>query len=440
MGKKYVGLLPAILLLILGLGVSSHIDLLDKQDERPNVILVTIEATPAEKLPCYGYHRNTTPNLCRFAENATRYENAYTSSTWTPLSFAGISTGKYPFEVGVYSDKSILNEEHVLLSEYLRERGYRTFINPFIHHLPPEKKFLQGYDRTGFDVDKLDQILDESEEPVFIREHVVTPHYPYVPLEEYREERGLSYADYVVEFEGEVPENENATQVKVEKGEANNSIYLDINDTERQRINDIYDDTLRSTDLVTFDSIIEKLKESDEYDNSLIIFTADHGEMMGEHNLYGHTGPFRNNVNVPLIVKYPDQTEGSVSQRLASHIDIYPTVLDVVDGSYADYSGEGLSLRSEEKHNYVFVQDTNLYTAVNKTHKMVWCKSLNFWCDSEEMYFDISGASEDRIEDSENSDFSRIKSYIKENSKPEERIADRSEEIEKRLRELGYLN
>lgn len=429
----------AILAVLLSTGFLYYQGVSDRASERPDVVLVTFEATPADKLPCYGYHRNTTPNLCEFAEEATRYENAYATSGWTPLSFSSISTGKYPFEVGVYSDTSVLTEDHTLLAERLQSQGYRTMINPFVHHLPKEKGFLRGYSQTRYDISNIGSIIDESDKPIFAREHIVTPHYPYAPLEEYREENNLSYVSNVVEYDGETPQSDYAPQEVVQEAkEEGMSVFKEVNETERERINDIYDETLRSTDLITFDAIINELKESESYEDSLIIFVADHGEETGENGLYGHNGPYQQNLRIPLLVKYPDQSEGRVSQRLVSQIDIYPTILDVAGVPIRDEI-TGKSMLSGSKHEYVVAQDAGFYAGMNRTHKMVWCQSINFWCTSENMFIDIASGSDKILGDSNHTDFEEMKDYIRSSSELESQIGSR-EEIEDRLRELGYVN
>ena len=68
---------------------------------RPDIYFISIEALPAEKISCLGYERNTTYNLCEFANNSSLYTRAYTPATYTPLTFASWQTGNYPFEEGV---------------------------------------------------------------------------------------------------------------------------------------------------------------------------------------------------------------------------------------------------------------------------------------------------------------------------------------------------
>ncbi|NQZ98826.1 MAG: sulfatase-like hydrolase/transferase, partial [Myxococcales bacterium] len=62
----------------------------------PSVILVVMDTVRADHLPCYGYARPTTPNLCGFAERADRYENAFASAPWTLPSHASMFTGRLP--------------------------------------------------------------------------------------------------------------------------------------------------------------------------------------------------------------------------------------------------------------------------------------------------------------------------------------------------------
>ncbi len=66
----------------------------------PNVILITLDSLTASHLGCYGYARETSPNIDAFASQATLYRRAYSTAPWTLPTHASIMTGRYPFEHG----------------------------------------------------------------------------------------------------------------------------------------------------------------------------------------------------------------------------------------------------------------------------------------------------------------------------------------------------
>ena len=77
-------------------------------------------------------------------------------------------------------------------------------------------------------------------------------------------------------------------------------------------------------------TILQQLKDMGEYDNTLILFTSDHGEMLGDHGTFQKMLPYDGSVRIPFIMRYPDQLKaGSEDTRFIDINDILPTVLDV---------------------------------------------------------------------------------------------------------------
>jgi arylsulfatase A-like enzyme len=121
---------------------------------KPNIILITMDATRPDHLSCYGYERLTTPNLDKFSQEGVIYKNAYATAPWTLPSHASMFTGMYPTKHGAHHDfnppqsgkdlsetqnekysdfqnlflRNIfkLSEGNYTLAEILSERGYRT--------------------------------------------------------------------------------------------------------------------------------------------------------------------------------------------------------------------------------------------------------------------------------------------------------------------------
>lgn len=91
------------------------------------------------------------------------------------------------------------------------------------------------------------------------------------------------------------------------------------------------------------------LKESGRWDNTLIIFTSDHGEQMGDHWLLGKGGYFDASYRIPLIIRDPrkaaDTARGAVVDRFTENVDIMPTMLDLI-GAEIPVQCDGASLRS----------------------------------------------------------------------------------------------
>lgn len=91
-----------------------------------------------------------------------------------------------------------------------------------------------------------------------------------------------------------------------------------------------------------FGRILSALAESSQWDDTLIVFTSDHGDQMGSHGLVAKTVMFEESARVPLIVKRPGQRDGRVVDAPVSHVDLAPTVLDAVGAGAAGLDGVSL--------------------------------------------------------------------------------------------------
>jgi arylsulfatase A-like enzyme len=121
----------------------------------------------------------------------------------------------------------------------------------------------------------------------------------------------------------------------------------DITPEERNHLISQYDGGINYIDF-HIGKLISRLKELGLYDNTLIIITSDHGEAFGERNLMEHgVSVYQDQIYVPLIIKYPNHTDGSVINDLVSSIDIMPTILDVTGYEIPD-DVQGVSLLKVE--------------------------------------------------------------------------------------------
>ncbi|MEM0982201.1 MAG: sulfatase, partial [Cyanobacteria bacterium P01_H01_bin.58] len=94
--------------------------------QRPDVLFLVLDTQRVDRLSCYGYPRNTTPNLDRFAASATRFGMAIAPAQWTVPSHASMFTGLYPSEHSMTQSYSVMPEELVTLAERLQHGGYFT--------------------------------------------------------------------------------------------------------------------------------------------------------------------------------------------------------------------------------------------------------------------------------------------------------------------------
>ena len=112
----------------------------------PNVILIIIDTVRRDHLGAYGYARDTSPNIDRFASNAVRYERAISQAPWTTPSVASILTSLHPATLGIQNERSILDRDFVFLSEVLADHGFATGAIVSQMFLSARMNFDQGFE------------------------------------------------------------------------------------------------------------------------------------------------------------------------------------------------------------------------------------------------------------------------------------------------------
>ncbi|MFB6088255.1 MAG: sulfatase-like hydrolase/transferase, partial [Candidatus Aenigmatarchaeota archaeon] len=94
----------------------------------PNIIVISLDAVRADHLPCYGYHRNTTPNICNLADDGVLFENAYSQGGCTLISLSSLLTSTWPADNGVRSWKGYLKRGIPIVFDILDRGNYNTFL------------------------------------------------------------------------------------------------------------------------------------------------------------------------------------------------------------------------------------------------------------------------------------------------------------------------
>ncbi len=293
---------------------------------KPNIHIVLSDACQGHHLGTYGYRRNTSPHIDAFARDAVVYENAYTNAVFTSSSVATIFTGLYPDSHKVHVLYANLPQKLLTLPEFVDSKGYATSVFSSHFVTSPEREFIQGVDdyynirekrRTAKDPSIFERFsgwLKETPPALFSYMHFIHPHFPMMPP-----------ADFPVSFR---PQKEKITQERMHAitlGKIRTRTFPDRD--EIQELTDGYDSSIAWVDS-EFGKILSLLKTRKLYDDSMIVFLADHGEALGEHGVLGHgDNVYEETTRVPLIVKYPKSMDlkGRV-RSLVELADIFPTV------------------------------------------------------------------------------------------------------------------
>jgi arylsulfatase A-like enzyme/tetratricopeptide (TPR) repeat protein len=273
---------------------------------RPNVVLVTLDTTRADRIGTYGYALAETPALDRLAREGVRFDDATAQSPLTAPAHAALLTGQYPGRLGVRNNASSpIPESAVTLAESLRGAGYRTgaFIGAFV--VDRAYGFAQGFDVfdaafTGFRQEIKGQVqrpakevvdpalafiaAETANEPFFAWIHLYDAHTPYDPPPPYN----VKFAKRP--YDGEIA-------------------YAD----------------------AQFGRIVSALRASGVLDRTIVAVVGDHGEALGDHGEDDH-GIFLYEAvtRVPWIMRLPNgERAGSVVAEQVRQVDLTPTVLDL---------------------------------------------------------------------------------------------------------------
>ena len=295
--------------------------------ETPPVILISIDTLRSDFLPAYGYDGVETPALDRFAEDAAVFERAYSHYPLTFPSHVSLLTGRLPAAAGVRGNSRYRLADDVTpyLPATLQERGYATAgaVSSFV--LRADTGMSRGFD-VYHDVN-----LDVSTQLAALQANDDEP-------ERIEQRAGAKTLDLVLPWL--------AGRVEAAQGAEPFFLFFHIYEPHlphtppepfRSRWGDTYEGEIATADAVV-GRLLDELRRLGVYDESLIFVLSDHGEEFGEHGEEGHgLLLYRQSLQVPLMVKFPNSTDGPAPWAGARHphpvqlADVTPTVFDVLD-------------------------------------------------------------------------------------------------------------
>lgn len=322
-------LLAAAALLALAATAAAFV-IANRKAGRFNVLLVTVDTLRASRLSFMGNERETSPALDALAASGTVFDAAYAprGSTWPSLTT--ILTGKYPIIHGVRSNGEALRAEHRTLAEILKAEGFAT--GAFLTNMTsaPNRGFdelavCRDFMRPHFEWDRTavrratEFLRRHADDRFFAWVHLMDPHEPYLPPPPFdRWAEG-----YDGPFTGHPePLEKIALDASLPFGEADEAAMLAL-----------YDGQIASTDRY-LQKLFATLDELGLAEETLVVFTSDHGEELFDHNRYFfHAASIYDGVlRVPLVFRLKGAVrEGARKGALVELIDVLPTVLDFLD-------------------------------------------------------------------------------------------------------------
>lgn len=368
-----------------------------------NVILVSMDTLSAEHLPCYGYGRNTAPNICAFAERNILFRHAYANATYTLPTHVSVFTGWYPGAHGItLPGGGRLADNIPFLPSILQANGYTTILYlPFGNaHMPMDRVYDRGIDVA---LDENDQswtrALQSFEERIaagkktflFLHSYAVHPPYPkmkepllyttdsidWMTLRESdprdvspvfieyviaairndlqniaHPERTVRYQQVLADLERERGSYERQRQLLLrvpdilQEYRKNYDPLLRMdpnNERELSYFRALYDQRIHEFDSGAFQELLRVIEKPSIKNNTVVLITSDHGEDFGEHGQLHHTSLYDPNTHILFMVAMPGVSRRTISDYVQS-ADITPTILDVL-GITGGYRFQGASVR-----------------------------------------------------------------------------------------------
>jgi arylsulfatase len=304
----------------------------------PDLILITVDTLRADHLGSYGYERDTSPNIDRFADESLLFENNVSHAPVTSSSFSSILSGLLPHETGVFRNDRL--PWHInTLAEYLRNAGYRTqaIIGNFV--LRKSRRYGQGFEvyddemqqfervrglaeriapaTADAAIEALRRLQERPEQRFFLWVHFQDPHGPYTAPE------SASGIPPLANTPRPMATNETIS------GEGGIPSYQQLGEEiDYHHYVSEYDREIRFFDL-HFGRLMDEIRRLGLYDTALIVFTSDHGEAMGEHDYYFAHGEhlYQGLIHVPLVVRWAGRAQSGRRSDFVQHSDLVPTIL-----------------------------------------------------------------------------------------------------------------
>lgn len=373
-----------ILLIVVSVGLL--ISSCSNKEEQPNIVFVFADQLRSFELSSYGGENIETPNLDRLAREGVRLTNALSTYPICSPYRAMLISGLYPMRNGMTNNDHPYRPELTSIAEACNTAGYQTaFIGKWhldgqgrTSYIPPERRegfqFFQALECTHnyFNSPYYDNDSDElkhwddydaksqteaaqsyirnrkQDQPFFLMLSWGPPHDPYIAPERYMDkvdpatltlrpnvsERKVA-RDLLDNPRFTLPESRKKTRIKYQEFLADQAYIREMNAG-------YLASTLAIDDY--FGDLIKTLEEEGILDNTILVFTSDHGDHLGSHGIWGKDAPFEESISIPLLVRYPKKIRPStVSDVLFTPIDVMPTLLGLADVSCPKVDGADLS-------------------------------------------------------------------------------------------------
>lgn len=333
----------------------------DKKDKKPNVIFIMADQWRRQALGFMKEDPVKTPNLDQLAKEGVAFKRAYATRPICSPNRASLLTGRYPINHKIIMNDMVLADSLASLGNQFKKAGYQTiYIGKW--HLSSDLAFTEPKDRTGFCDYWLQTVAHNHFQTIYFEENNQKKQFANRWEPDFLTDKAIAEIDkskdkpftMVVSYgpphtgggKGFEKSREPGRRVdhKIKFGygygapEEYENMYQPYTSIPRrpnvklvgQDSSDFvlpgYFGAITSID-DNIGRLIKHLKDIGEYDNTIIVFTADHGEMLGSQGKMTKGVWFEESVGVPLIIKGPEVKKNIQANQLINSIDVLPTLL-----------------------------------------------------------------------------------------------------------------
>jgi arylsulfatase A-like enzyme len=334
----------------------------------PNVLFLIWDTVRAENLSLYGYDRETTPELDRLAARSAVFDRAISPAPWTLAAHGSFFTGHMPWELSA-SWATPLDDAFPTIADVLTDRGYASaaFVANYIYG-PPAYGLGRGFTRYRFYPLSIGAVLTSSAlvqrfVPVFnhslgtywnpSRRHARTITDSFLDWQDGISGRPffafLNLFDAHDPYVPEPPFDRRFGNPRVRRVASGQ----EPDEAMRRDLIDAYDGAIAALDH-ELARVLDELQRRNVLDNTLVIVASDHGELFGEHRLYGHGNSlFFRELHVPLLISMPASVPAGV--RVLSPVslrDLPATIADLAGLANPPFPGASLARfwRTDSSH------------------------------------------------------------------------------------------
>ncbi len=330
--------------------------------KKPNIVFILTDQWRSSSLGYAGNPNVKTPNLDAFAKQSVNFTNAVSVTPVCTPHRAALLTGKFPTTTGMFLNDLYMPAEELTMAEILKTEGYQTAYWGKWHldghgrstYIPKER-------RQGFDFWKaLECSHNYTKMPYYDNDDTELKHWDeYSPFaitkdaNKYITEHANNEAPFLAFISLATPHYPHGSAPKKyqdmyppESLTLNPNVPKEMEDKTRKELQGYYAHATATDEAIG--SVLNKLKELNLLDNTIVVFTADHGEMMGAHGVkpFVKQLAWNESIGVPFLISYPgiDKNKSLVVNAPINTPDILPSLLGLLKINIPkDVEGEDLS-------------------------------------------------------------------------------------------------